>query len=415
LGQEYLDRAIRTGAALPGQSANEAGTQLAAGNAAANTGIAIGDASRRMTEPSGWVGAGDAAVKEWKQSLLEQTGLGMQQNRDTQQAFEAEQKRKESSSSGIGAMLGAGAGILGTIYGGPAGGMIGSSIGSSAGKMFDKAEHGGPVGRFRAGGPVPSPEEEDDEGTTTEPVYRPGQDDVPELGREYQPEPSEQTEWPHSDTGNYHSQKWGPNYANGGNVDDIPDYIPQFDPEGKGYDYKQARDAGLSPQPVPHDTVPHWPSREPGSGLLLKGRRHPTFDHGVDVDRREGYGLEMRNGRYYTAPFKGYAEGGDVPDEEEFVDTPDEEMAEPPQGPDDVVRPEMSPSGGKETDDVHALLNEGEFVIPKEVVRWHGEKFFQNLIKKAHDEIAGPQEAEPEQGPPSAMAISPPTFQTAGA
>ena len=32
-------------------------------------------------------------------------------------------------------------------------------------------------------------------------------------------------------------------------------------------------------------------------------------------------------------------------------------------------------------------------------MRWHGEEFFQNLIKKAHDEIAGPQEAEPEQGP----------------
>ena len=74
----------------------------------------------------------------------------------------------------------------------------------------------------------------------------------------------------------------------------------------------------------------------------------------------------------------------------------------------------MSPSGGAETDDVHALLNEGEFVIPKEVVRWHGEKFFQKLIQKAHDEIAQPQEAEPEEGPPTAMAIAPPTFRSGG-
>lgn len=79
---------------------------------------------------------------------------------------------------------------------------------------------------------------------------------------------------------------------------------PPFDPQGSGYDYKQARDAGLSPQPVPHDTVPHWPSREPGSGLLLKGRAHPTFDIGVEHDRLEGYGLEIQNGRYYSQPFE---------------------------------------------------------------------------------------------------------------
>ena len=71
----------------------------------------------------------------------------------------------------------------------------------------------------------------------------------------------------------------------------------------------------------------------------------------------------MRNGRYYTAPFKGYAEGGDVPDEEEFVDTPDEEMAEPPQGPDDVVRPRCRRPAVRKLTTCMRLLNEGEFVI----------------------------------------------------
>ena len=78
---------------------------------------------------------------------------------------------------------------------------------------------------------------------------------------------------------------------------------PPFDPRGRGYDYKSAREAGLSAQPVPYDDVPHWPSREPYSGLILKGREHPTFEEGVEADRREGYGLEMHNGRYYTKPF----------------------------------------------------------------------------------------------------------------
>lgn len=73
-----------------------------------------------------------------------------------------------------------------------------------------------------------------------------------------------------------------------------------FDPEGSDYDYDTARRLGLKPQPVDDDTVPHWPSRDPASGMLLKGRSHPTFDKGVKVDEELGYKLKKRGGRYYT-------------------------------------------------------------------------------------------------------------------
>jgi len=103
-----------------------------------------------------------------------------------------------------------------------------------------------------------------------------------------------------------------------------------------------------------------------------------------------------------------FAEGGAV----------DEETAEGEPPMDDasnMVSPEMSPSGGAQTDDVHALLNEGEFVVPKDVTSWLGEKFLQNLINKARTEASGPK-AEPEQAPmPQAMALSPPAFQSEGA
>lgn len=92
-------------------------------------------------------------------------------------------------------------------------------------------------------------------------------------------------------------------------ADPIEDDKP-FDPEGSGYDMKTARLAGLKAKPQPDDdNRPHWPSRDPETGLLLKGRAHPTFDLGVEHDRREGYGLEMKNGRYYSQPF---AQGGPV-------------------------------------------------------------------------------------------------------
>jgi hypothetical protein len=35
------------------------------------------------------------------------------------------------------------------------------------------------------------------------------------------------------------------------------------------------------------------------------------------------------------------------------------------------------------TDNVPALLTEGEFVIPRHVVEWKGQEYFQNLLKKA--------------------------------
>jgi hypothetical protein len=42
-----------------------------------------------------------------------------------------------------------------------------------------------------------------------------------------------------------------------------------------------------------------------------------------------------------------------------------------------------SPSQGQNTDDVKAMLNAGEFIMPKDVTSWYGEKFFQDLIAKA--------------------------------
>jgi hypothetical protein len=51
-----------------------------------------------------------------------------------------------------------------------------------------------------------------------------------------------------------------------------------------------------------------------------------------------------------------------------------------PGGP---VTTAMSPSHGQQTDDVHANVNAGEFVVPKDVVAHKGSEFFQNLIAKS--------------------------------
>lgn len=57
-----------------------------------------------------------------------------------------------------------------------------------------------------------------------------------------------------------------------------------------------------------------------------------------------------------------------------------------------------SPSGGREIDDVPARLTPGEFVVPKDVMQWKGEEFFQKLINKSRDENKNVQ-AKPEMKP----------------
>lgn len=55
-----------------------------------------------------------------------------------------------------------------------------------------------------------------------------------------------------------------------------------------------------------------------------------------------------------------------------------------PAAPDGGVVPrQVSPSGGRAVDDVPAKLTEGEFIVPKDVVSWYGQKHMYNLIEKA--------------------------------
>jgi hypothetical protein len=80
-----------------------------------------------------------------------------------------------------------------------------------------------------------------------------------------------------------------------------------------------------------------------------------------------------------------------------------------------VVPAEASPSGGAVTDDVPAgangvlRVNAGEFVIPKDVVSWEGEKTLQSLIEKARKakmEAGAKPQVKPVTGPqPSSPAF----------
>ena len=68
---------------------------------------------------------------------------------------------------------------------------------------------------------------------------------------------------------------------------------------------------------------------------------------------------------------------------------------------------QASPSQGRQTDDVPARLNAGEFVIPKDVAAWKGQEFFQKLIDGSRKKrVTG----SPAQGQPKPALRGPPRF-----
>lgn len=92
----------------------------------------------------------------------------------------------------------------------------------------------------------------------------------------------------------------------------------------------------------------------------------------------------------FGALFAGLAEGGAVEDVT----------------PGGNVPTHASPTRGKAVDDVPAMLTAGEFVIPKDVVSWKGEEYFQKLID-------GSRKAKPQASAKPSYAIMPeqaPTF-----
>jgi len=71
-----------------------------------------------------------------------------------------------------------------------------------------------------------------------------------------------------------------------------------FDPDGTGYDYATALAAGLGP-----DETGHWPSRDPRTGQILKGRKHETFSLTEQGERDSGYRISRGDGgRYFSQP-----------------------------------------------------------------------------------------------------------------
>jgi hypothetical protein len=66
-----------------------------------------------------------------------------------------------------------------------------------------------------------------------------------------------------------------------------------------GYNYDSALKAGLLPEDG------HWPSRNPETGEILKGRKHPTINKTKKGEREAGYKItKQKGGTLYSQPKK---------------------------------------------------------------------------------------------------------------
>lgn len=77
----------------------------------------------------------------------------------------------------------------------------------------------------------------------------------------------------------------------------------RFDPEGAGYDYDSARTAGMKPHGGKGPNAGHWGSvaeLTPGTHLILKGRKHQTWDKMEAAEKKRGAKIEKSGGRYYS-------------------------------------------------------------------------------------------------------------------
>jgi hypothetical protein len=175
--------------------------------------------------------------------------------------------------------------------------------------------------------------------------------------------------------------------------------IPDHGPENCGEDTCPVC-GGTQGKMFPDDHIIMLPARNKSGKLLqaheavrnflapgeMQGKHHGVFKSHEEAQRHfskkshnVGTALPVHDGN-----FSGH--GSDDPQRQAYQKF----ALGGPSGYSGAVPTGASPSGGQQTDDVPAALNAGEFVVPKDVARWKGEEFFQNMIAQSRKKQQGP-------------------------
>jgi hypothetical protein len=151
----------------------------------------------------------------------------------------------------------------------------------------------------------------------------------------------------------------------------------------------------------------NWPDPSQGYSDPSQGYADPSAGYDTsgwdtsgsgDLGSWSTAGTQDWSGSSGDADWGDYARGGNVSQGRGMI-------PQPGQGGGHVPR-QMSPSGGRQTDDIQAvipqtggraMLNADEFVIPRDVVKWKGQEFFQKMIAQSRKSRTGAP-AKPQRG-----------------
>lgn len=64
-----------------------------------------------------------------------------------------------------------------------------------------------------------------------------------------------------------------------------------------GYNYDEAIKVGIEP-----DETGHWASRNPETGEILKGSKHPSMPMTKRGEREAGYKMYKKDGKWFSKP-----------------------------------------------------------------------------------------------------------------
>ena len=94
---------------------------------------------------------------------------------------------------------------------------------------------------------------------------------------------------------------------------EILDAVPPFSPYSIFYDQATADEAQAEVGGMYDPETGHWDSRDPRSGMMLKGKGHDTWPEAVEAERELGNEIiQGEDGRYYSFP-SGTDTAGPVP------------------------------------------------------------------------------------------------------
>jgi len=101
--------------------------------------------------------------------------------------------------------------------------------------------------------------------------------------------------------------------------------VKKFDPRGSGYDQKNAPPRKPANPSAGKEGIPHQGTRNPRTGQILKGQKHPTFREGMEGEEEAGYTIhrDELTGRLFSRARRNPSAAGNMVSIKELLEEND--------------------------------------------------------------------------------------------